>query len=125
MVNLQRRPLLSLCISTYNRAAWLELNLRNIFSQIPDERDDLEILVVDNAALDRTPDVIKPFLHRKEFRYVRNARNVGMLGNLAVTAQKARGEYVWIIGDDDLTRPGVINRTLDVLVRPRYWPYLL
>src|SRR5205823_13461162 len=98
---------LSLCISTYNRAAWLELNLRNIFAQIATPRDDLEILVVDNASIDHTADVAKPYLTwRTDFRYVRNQKNVGMLGNLAVTAQKAKGEYIWIIGDDDLTRPG-------------------
>ena len=108
----RQRPKLSLCISTYNRAGWLELSLRNIFSQLPQVRDDLEVLVVDNTSTDRTPKVARPYLSRPDFRYVRNKKNVGMLGNLAVTAQRARGEYVWILGDDDLTRPGLIERLL-------------
>ncbi|WP_354278495.1 glycosyltransferase [Sphingomonas trueperi] len=99
---LRRRPLLSLCISTYNRAGWLSLNLRNIFSQIDGELTDVEVLVVDNASTDHTEAVVEPFLKHPNFRYVRNVRNVGMLGNLTVTAHEARGEYIWILGDDDL-----------------------
>jgi glycosyltransferase involved in cell wall biosynthesis len=115
LVNLRRRPKLSLCISTYNRAGWLGVNLRNIFTQIPVERADLEVLVVDNTSTDNTPEVIAPYLHRADFRYARNDYNVGMLGNLAVTSQRARGEYVWILGDDDLTRPGIIERVLEII----------
>jgi len=115
LVNLHRRPKLSLCISTYNRAGWVEVNLRNIFTQIATPRDDLEVLVVDNTSVDHTPDAVQPYLARPDFRYVRNPKNVGMLGNLAVTAQRAKGEYVWILGDDDLTRPGAIERVLQVI----------
>lgn len=113
--NLEKRPKLSLCISTYNRAGWIQVNLQNIFSQIPEARSDLEVLVVDNTSTDHTPEVVKPFLSRRDFRYVRNPKNVGMLGNLAVTAQQAKGEYVWILGDDDLTRPGMIERMLQII----------
>jgi hypothetical protein len=104
-----------LCISTYNRARWLRVGLENIFRQIPEARTDLEVLVVDNCSVDDTPDVGKQFAHRADFRFVRNPVNVGMLGNLAVTAQQARGDYVWILGDDDLTRNGVIENILRVL----------
>ncbi|WP_413716101.1 glycosyltransferase [Sphingobium sp. B12D2B] len=51
---LKSSPLLSLCISTYNRARWLSLNLQNIFSQIDGELTDVEVLVVDNASTDHT-----------------------------------------------------------------------
>ena len=115
LANLRRRPKLSLCISTYNRAGWVEVNLRNIFSQIGTPRDDLEVLVVDNTSVDHTTEVVQPYLTRPDFRYVRNPKNVGMLGNLAVTAQRAKGEYIWIIGDDDLTRSGVVERILEII----------
>jgi glycosyltransferase involved in cell wall biosynthesis len=115
LVNLRRRPKLSICISTYRRAGWLGVNLRNIFRQIPTPHPDLEVLVVDNASPDNTPEVVQPYLGRADFRYLRNPKNVGMLGNLAVTAQRARGEYVWILGDDDLTRDGAIEKVLKIL----------
>src|SRR5690242_19430591 len=49
-LKLARRPRLSICLSTYNRAGWLTRNLANIYSQISGEREDLEVLVVDNAS---------------------------------------------------------------------------
>ena len=115
LVGLKPRPTLSLCISTYNRAGWVGVNLRNIFAQVPVARSDLEILVVDNCSTDATSDVVKPFMDRPDLRYVRNPRNVGILGNLAVTAQRASGQYVWILGDDDLTRPGTIERVISII----------
>lgn len=110
------RPTLSLCISTYNRGSWLEVNLRNLFAQIPEPSERIEVLVVDNTSTDNTEDIIRPFQEsRPDFRYVRNAKNVGMLGNLTVTAQMAQGEYIWIVGDDDLLKPGAIQTVLDVI----------
>ena len=111
----RQRPRLSVCLSTYNRAGWVKRNLENIYSQISSEREDVEVFVVDNASPDNTRETVQPYLNNRNFRYHRNAKNVGMLGNLAVTAQRARGEYIWILGDDDLTRAGCINKVLDIL----------
>lgn len=115
LVNLEQRPKLSVCISTYNRGGWVALSLKNIFAQVPFPRTDLEVLVVDNTSTDNTTELIQPYISRPDFRYVRNPKNVGMLGNLAVTAQLAKGEHIWILGDDDLTRPATIKRVLEIL----------
>lgn len=114
-INLAPRPLLSLCISTYNRAGWLGVSLRNLVRLLPEPSADVELLICDNASTDDTPAVVKPFLSRPDLRYVRNPRNVGMLGNLRVTAHASRGAYVWILGDDDLLCEGVVERLLQIL----------
>ncbi len=109
---LKRRPTLSVCISTYNRGKWLKVNLALLCEQLPQPSDDVEILVIDNTSTDNTEEVVQPYLSRRDFRYVRNPVNVGMLGNLRVTAHEARGQYVWILGDDDLVKEGAIKRVL-------------
>jgi hypothetical protein len=38
-----------------------------------------------------------------------------MLGNLTITAHEARGDYVWILGDDDLVKSGGILKVLEVI----------
>jgi len=115
MVNLEPRPLLSICITTYNRADWLEVSLRNMFRLLPVPHPEIEIVVCDNTSTDRTPAVLAAHAGRKDLRAYRNARNVGMLGNLRVTANQARGRFVWILGDDDLLMDGAIERILQVL----------
>ena len=102
-------PLLSICVSTFNRAAWLRITLPLIARQIPPERN-IEFLVVDNTSTDDTPAVLQELAPSLGIRFVRNASNVGMLGNLAVTAKLAKGEYVWILGDDDLILPGTVEK---------------
>ena len=111
-LRLQPRPKLSVCISTYNRAEWLSSSLRNWSRLYPQPLPDVELLVCDNASTDHTPDVVGPYLQRSDFRYHCNAQNVGMLGNLRETAHQARGEYIWIVGDDDLILLGAVERVL-------------
>ncbi len=114
-MNLAPRPKLSICISTYNRAEWLSTSLKNWSRLCPTPRQNVELLVCDNASTDHTQKVVKPYLERVDFTYHRNTHNVGMLGNLRETAHHACGEYIWIIGDDDLLLPGAIERLIDAL----------
>jgi len=109
------RPKLSICISTYNRADWLATSLKNWSRLYPEPLPDVELLVCDNTSTDHTPEVVKPYLERKDFSYHRNVRNVGMLGNLRETAHHANAEYIWILGDDDLLMPGAVERVMDTL----------
>ena len=114
-MGLTARPRLSVCISTYNRAAWLSTALRNIMSLYPEPIDGVEFVICDNASPDATPDAARDFLMRPDAVFRRNPVNVGMLGNLRETARAANGDYVWIVGDDDLLHPGAIERVLGAL----------
>ena len=113
--NLSPQPLLSICISTCNRAAWLDLSLQNLARLIPVALGEVELVVCDDTSTDNTPEVVKPYMERSDFRYYRNPRNLGMPGNLQAAAHHARGRHVWILGDDDLVKPGSIERVLNVL----------
>jgi FkbM family methyltransferase len=112
---LPQLPKLSVCISTYNRAEWLSTSLRNWARMYPQPLPGVELLVCDNTSTDHTPEVVKPYLDRADFSYRRNPKNVGMLGNLRETAHHARGQYVWILGDDDLLLPGAVERVMKAI----------
>ena len=108
-------PLLSVVVSTYNRANWLSKSLPLVLEAAKRRLEDVEVLVVDNESSDDTPLVVAPFLDLPFFRYHRNDKNVGMLGNLSVSSRLARGEFVWILGDDDLIKEGVVARIVDTI----------
>jgi glycosyltransferase involved in cell wall biosynthesis len=114
-MGLSTRPKLSVCISTYNRAAWLSTSLRNIATLYPHPVEGVEFLICDNASSDHTPAVVRPFMLRSDAVYRRNRENVGMLGNLRETAASASGDYIWILGDDDLLKPGSVEKVLEVI----------
>jgi glycosyltransferase involved in cell wall biosynthesis len=107
------KPLLSICITTYNRAKWLAINLATVRRWVAPYRDSVEVVVCDNSSEDNTPEVVKLYLSDRNFHYYRNPKNVGMLGNLKVTAHHAKGKYVWIIGDDDVIKESAIKAVLE------------
>ena len=115
LINTERRPALSICISTYNRGPWLTVALRNLVRLLPVPRQDVEFVICDNCSSDDTAAIVAPYAARPDFRLYRNPHNVGMLGNLRVTANHARGAYVWILGDDDLPFFGSIEKILNAI----------
>lgn len=111
----RRQPLLTCAITTYNRAPWLRHSLSRLLDLTRPWRDVVEVVVCDNASTDDTSKVIAQFHGEPDFSAHRNATNVGMLGNLGVTARASRGAYVWLLGDDDLLTDGAIENVLEGL----------
>ncbi len=90
--------LISVIVCTYNRAGLLKLCLDSLANQSADS-EAFETIVVDNNSTDKTPEVAKEYLERRNFRYIKeekqglsHARNAGFVA--------ARGEYVAYIDDD-------------------------
>jgi glycosyltransferase involved in cell wall biosynthesis len=111
----RRQPLLTCAITTYNRAPWLRHSLSRLLELTRPWRDVVEVVVCDNASTDDTSTVIAQFKDEPNFSAHRNATNVGMLGNLGVTARASRGAYVWLLGDDDLLTDHAIESVLEGL----------
>jgi abequosyltransferase len=106
-------PRLSICISTVNRADFLRATLDKMLPQLTAE---CEVLVVDNASSDSTADVVAEQMRRSDrLRYVRKETNHGMDSNFDRAVGLARGEYCWLMSDDDLLKPGAVAAVLDAL----------
>lgn len=104
---------LSFCIGTYNRGAFIGETLDNIISQATYE---CEIVVSDNASTDNTEQVVADCSRRfNRLRYLRQETNQGIDRNYNHAVEQARGEYCWLMPDDDLLRPGAVARVLDAL----------
>lgn len=107
------RPKLSVCIPTFNRAAFLAETLRSVLDQ---STRLIEVVVCDNASTDDTEQVVRGVAACHEnVRYVRQPRNVGMDENFDCAVTSASGEYCWLMPDDDVLRPGAMARILALL----------
>ena len=114
---------LSICIPTYNRAHYLKETLQAFLNQIKD-KDNIEIVISDNASCDGTYNLVKEFREKfKIIKYYRNERNLGLDLNVLRCVEKAKGEYCWLFSDDDLPLPGVVDYVLKAI--NRYSPPLL
>jgi len=114
-------PLLTIGIPTYNRAHYLEAAIRGVIPQLESFPGEVELVVSDNCSTDDTQNIASRFANCVYFRYYRNQINLGMAANFALCAEKARGTFLWLIGDDDLVREDAVSRVLGVL---RSRPYV-
>lgn len=113
----ETRPFkLSVCIPTYNRAKFLAEALESVISQAPAA---CEIVVSDNASTDHTPEIVSDIKRRfPALTYVRQETNIGLDRNFDAAVSHAHGEYCWLLGDDDVLKPGAIKCVLEVLKMP-------
>lgn len=101
---------LSICIATFNRGKCIGETLDSILSQIP---LGVELVIVDGASSDDTPEVIAPYLLiYPEIRYFREVKNSGVDADYDKAVGYAQGEYCWLMTDDDLLKQGAIRRVL-------------
>jgi glycosyltransferase involved in cell wall biosynthesis len=82
---------------------------------------EVEVVVVDNASLDDTPQVAAANReHFVRFTYVRNDNNLGIDGNIHRCSQLASGIYVQFLSDDDVLLPGALRHIVQhLLARPQ------
>ncbi len=108
--------LLSICLPTYNRAAHIKRQLSFIVEEaLPYLGARIEVLVSNNASTDNTDFEIKNIQKMGRFFYFIQAENLGALRNMHYLVKNATGKYVWIVGDDDILKPGIVERVIGLL----------
>jgi len=112
---LPQRPLLSVCITTYERADWLELNIENFIEIAKHLGQQVELVVCDNGSPKFVGEIFSKYQHHKQISLYCNSGNIGMLGNLPQTVSLARGDYVWLIGDDDIIHNDSLEKIIDII----------
>ncbi len=113
------QPTLSLCLPTYNRCGLLRVALETLLEQVtPTVAAQVEIIVADNASPDATKQTVEDIiaLHsRVAIRYFRQTKNTGSDGNIQTLLQLARGEFFYLLADDDLLLPGALEKLLTLI----------
>ena len=105
--------LLSIAIPTRNRSCYLDELLQSLHKQIEADdtmRHDARIHIFDNASTDNTTEIVFKY---KNNIYHRNVRNIGGDENILKAYTHVSGQYVWVIGDDELVPQNTIRYILD------------
>jgi len=109
-------PMVSVIIPTYNRKKLLEELLKSLTKTIyPKEK--IKVIVVDDGSKDSVKDVVNKYKH--EFRRVIYLRNDNpMLKSYCVNraAMKAKGDYLFIVDDDNEVSPSCIYNLVKALM---------
>jgi hypothetical protein len=93
----------SVILPTFNRALYLGDAIRSLLDQT--ERV-IEIIVIDDGSTDSTAEVCAAF--GDNVRYIRQPTNRGKMTAINLGLREVRGDYVWIMDDDDLAPPDAL-----------------
>jgi len=105
------KPVLSICIPTYNRAGLLEALLEHLLF-VHDLSFETEIVIYDNASTDNTEELVRSYAERLPIRYFRQTHNVGVEPNTVASLREARGIYTVYLADDDRLIPDALERNI-------------
>lgn len=104
------QPLVTIGVPVHNGDKLLRRALDAILAQ---DYPNLEIIISDNASTDRSPEILREFLSRREgARMVRQERNIGASGNFEFLMREARGKYFFWASCDDFWHPQFVSRNV-------------
>ncbi len=108
------KPLLSICIPTYNRSSYLRNTLDSIVKQ-DGFSEEVEIVISDNASTDRTPDVAKEYTDKySNIHYFRNQENIRDQ-NFPTVLSEAQGVFRKLNNDTLLFNDGSVKYLLKLI----------
>ncbi|MDE1309873.1 glycosyltransferase [Vibrio aestuarianus subsp. cardii] len=110
------KPLVSICIPTYNSAQYIEDTLKSITKQT---YENIEIIIGDNASDDDTEQIIRRYIleHDSRITYYKNVENIGAAGNCNKLIHKSNGDFIAIYHSDDIYSCEIVEKQVDYLIR--------
>ncbi|MDP9157083.1 MAG: glycosyltransferase [Pseudomonadota bacterium] len=101
---------ISICLPTCNRP---ELLVESLTSCLAQTHENIEILIGDDSSDHRTQALIdSTYLHESRVVYVRNEPALGQADNIASLFDRATGDKILLIHDDDALKTDCIERLL-------------
>ncbi len=109
---LKEYPKVSVMIITYNQEHFIRETLDSVVSQ---NYPNLEVVVADDCSKDTTPQIILEYQQRYPNMIVPvlNPKNLGITGNCNAAFFACTGEFVAVMGGDDLFLPEKILKQVE------------
>lgn len=92
-------PLVSVNLTTFNRAHLLPRSLCSVMSQ---SYNNVEIIIVDDCSIDNTEEVVESFIRQNsKIKFFRHEINKGLSYARNTAWNNSKGEYIVFMDDDD------------------------
>lgn len=120
----------SLIMPTWNGSKTVTATLNSIY-KIEFDHDQFEVIVCDDCSTDRTVIDIKEFKKKNKIKnllLIENKENLGYPLNISRASKYSRGEYIFLIAQDDLLPHDILehysqilnNKKIGAICRPYY-----
>ncbi len=104
-------PEISVCMPVFNGRRFLREAIKSVLAQ---DWTDFELIIVDDASTDDTPEVAASF-NDPRLRLYRNEVTVGIPGNWNLALAKVTGRYVKYLFQDDVLYPDCLSTMVSAL----------
>ena len=114
-------PLVSFCLSTYQRGNILKSTLESIQQQ---SFNDFEVIVSDNDVDEGGKHIVNS-MNDFRFKYFANGQNLGMKRSFNKSLERSSGQYVVMMADDDPVYQDMLSTLIDLIQNfPGYGMYM-
>lgn len=97
--NTESKPLVSVCIITYNQESYIEQCILSVVNQ--KTNFFYEIIIGNDFSIDETADRLKALSEYYKLTVINNENNIGATRNFSNVLKKARGKYIALLEGDD------------------------
>lgn len=105
------KPLVSICIPTYNSGAFVKRTLDSVLNQ---SYQNLEVIIVDDCSKDNTAEIVKVYTDPRIKFYI-NKKNAGLTQNWNSSLKKATGKYIKLLCADDVIYKNCVEEEVKAL----------
>ena len=112
MMTAPEHPVISIVIPVYGQHETTFACLKSIAAHPP--RQPYEIVVMDDCSPEPAALALAPVTG---LRILRNERNLGFIGNVNAGVQAARGDWLVILNNDTVVRPGALDALIDTFTQ--------
>ena len=103
----------SVLMTVYNEERYIARSLDSVLSQT---ESSIEVVVVDDASTDGTPDILRHYAQRdRRIVCLRNSRNCGLVKSRIKAWEHSCGKYVMLVDADDFISPDTVESALHTI----------
>ena len=111
--------ILSICIPNYNRSKYLENCLNSIYIASKEiDNFEFEVCISDNCSEEKISEIIQKYQNKIDIKFNQNPKHIGIGLNAIQSVKMAKGEFAWVIGNDDLLTPLALLTLEKILKKP-------
>jgi glycosyltransferase involved in cell wall biosynthesis len=97
--NINRSPLVSIIMLTYNRAEYIALAIESALTQT---YTNWELIIIDDGSTDNTAAIVTTYLRDTRLRYIKDTTNKGLFARRHESLSYPTGTYIAILDSDDI-----------------------
>lgn len=113
-----KNPTVSICMITYNHAAYIAQAIEGVLSQ--KTNFSIELIISNDKSTDQTDAIINKIIKEKDsqniIKYINQENNLGMMQNSVFALNQCKGEFIALCeGDDYWTDENKLQKQIDFM----------